>query len=62
MSIGEKIKVINNKIEQNKAQYDLDRQTAKISVLSSENASKYKFLTCKNVSPEKDLIEKAATI
>ena len=42
MSIGEKIKVINNKIEQNKAQYDLDRQTAKISVLSSENASKYK--------------------
>ena len=30
MSISEKIKAINNKIEQNKAQYDLDRQTAKI--------------------------------
>ena len=25
MSITEKIKVINNKIEQNKAQYDLDK-------------------------------------
>ena len=31
ISISEKIKAINNKIEQNEAQYDLDRQTAKIS-------------------------------
>ena len=31
MTITVKIKTINNKIEQNKAQYDLDRQTAKIS-------------------------------
>ena len=30
MSISEKINVINNKTEQNKAQYNLDRQTAKI--------------------------------
>ena len=30
MSIIEKLKAINNKIEQNKAQYKLDRQTAKI--------------------------------
>ena len=29
MSISEKIKEIINKIEQNKAEYDLDRQTAK---------------------------------
>ena len=34
MSISEKIKAINNKMEQNKAQYDLDRQSAKISALS----------------------------
>ena len=34
ISIREKIKAINNKIEQNKAQYNLDGQTAKISVLS----------------------------
>ena len=33
MSINEKIKAINNKMEQNKGQYDLDRQIAKISVL-----------------------------
>ena len=36
MGISEKIKAIINKIEQNKAQYNLDRQTAKISPLSSE--------------------------
>ena len=30
MSINEKVKAINNKIEQNKAQQSLDRQTAKI--------------------------------
>ena len=34
MSISEKIKTINNKIQQNKVQYDLDRQTAEISSLS----------------------------
>ena len=33
MNINKKIKTIDNKIEQDKAQYDLDRQTAKISAL-----------------------------
>ena len=47
MSISEKIKAINNRIEQNKGQYDLHRQTAKISVY---------------VLHEKYLLEKAATI
>ena len=62
MSIAEKIKAINNKIEQNKAQYNLDGQTAKISALSSGNVSKYEFLTGKDVLPKKDLLEKAVTI
>ena len=43
MIIGEKIKAINNKTEQSKAQYNLDRCTAKISVLSSGNVRKYEF-------------------
>ena len=55
------MKAINNEIEQNKAQYDLDRQTAKISDLSSGYVSKYEFLTGKDVLPEKDFLEKAAT-
>ena len=62
MSISVKIKIINNKIKQNKAQYNLDRQTAKCSALSSGNVSKYEFLTGKDVLPEKDLLEKVATI
>ena len=62
MSISEKINTINNKIEQNKGQYDLHRQTVKISALSSGNISKYEFLTGKDVLPETDLLEKATTM
>ena len=58
MSISEKIKAINNKIEQNKLQYNLDRQTARISAFLSGNVSKYEFLTSKDVSQEKSLLEK----
>ena len=62
MSISETIKSIKNKIEQNKTQYNLDRQTAKISALSSGNVSKYEFLTDTDVLPEKDLLEKATAL
>ena len=62
MNIKEEIKTIHNKIEQNEAQYNLDRQTVEISALSSRNFSKYEFLNSKTVLPEKDLLEKAATI
>ena len=41
MTVSEKIKTINNEIEQNKDQYDLDRQTAKNSTLSSGNARSF---------------------
>ena len=62
MCISEKIKAINNKIEQSKFQYNLDRQTTKISALSSGNVSKYEFFTGKDVLPEKDLLENVATM
>ena len=57
MSISGKIKAINNRINQNKAQYNLDKQFAKISTLSSWNFNKYEFLTSKDVLPEKNLLE-----
>ena len=57
MSISEKIKTINDKIEQNKAQYN---SAAKISALLSENVNKYEFLTPKDALPEKDSLETAA--
>ena len=61
MSVNEKIKTIDNKIQQDKAQYDLDRQISRIPTLS-ENVTEYKFLTDKDVLPEKDLLDKAATM
>ena len=61
-SISENINGINSKVKQSKAQYDLDRQTAKISAFSPGSVSKYEFLTGKDVLPGKDLVEKAATI
>ena len=42
---SEKIKTINNKIKQNKTEYDLDRLTAKILALSFGNLGKYEFST-----------------
>ena len=62
MSLSEKVRTIGNKIEQSKTQYNLDRQTAKILALSLENIGKYEFLTCENVLPKKELLEKPAAI
>ena len=62
VTINEKIETIDNKIKQNKAEYNLDRQSAEISPLSSGNVSKYQFLTGKDVLPEKELLEEAGTI
>ena len=59
MTISEKIKTINDKIKRNKAQYDLNRKTVKISALSSRNINKYEFLTSKDVLPEKKLARKS---
>ena len=41
MTVSEKIKTINNEIEQNKDQYNLNRQTAKTSSLSTGNARSF---------------------
>ena len=41
MTASEKTKIIENKMEQNKAQYNSGRQTANIVALSSENVGKY---------------------
>ena len=40
MTVSEEIKVIDNKTEQNKAQYNLDKQNAWSLALSSGNVSK----------------------
>ena len=57
-----KIRTIDKKIEQNKVQYDLDIQIVKMSAIPSGNIAKYEILTDGDGLPEKDLLEKAATI
>ena len=44
MTVSKKIKTIDNKTEQNKAQHNLDQQTVKISALSSRNMCRYECL------------------
>ena len=48
-----KSKPLIKKIEKNKAQYNLDRQTTNISVFSSGNVGEYEFLTSKDILQEK---------
>ena len=61
MIVSEKIKTINKRIKQSKAQYNLDGQTAKISALTLGNICKYEFLTREDILVEKELSEKATT-
>ena len=62
MTVSVKMRTIDNKIEQNRTQYNLDRQTAKISALSAAKLGKCEFLMGEDVLPEKYLLEKALTI
>ena len=49
MTVTDQIKIIDNKIKANQAQYDLDRLTAKISALSSGELRKYESLTGEDI-------------
>ena len=44
-TITDQIKILDRKIMQNEAQYDLDRKASKICSLSSNNLGKYEYLT-----------------
>ena len=60
MAGSDKIKIIDNKIKQNKAQYNLDRPTAKIVTLSLEHVITFEILTGEDVLPEKRLVNKSS--
>ena len=59
MAITDQIKILNRKIMQNEAQYDLDRKAAKISALSSNNLDKYEYLTGEDLGLKSSTIEQA---
>ena len=45
MTKKEQLKVLNNKINTNRADFNLNRQTAKISALATGDLDKYEYLT-----------------
>ena len=57
MTITDQIEILNRKIMQNEAQYDLDRKAAKISALSSNNLDKYEYLTGEDLDLKPSSIE-----
>ena len=58
MTVGEKIKTTDNKIEQNKTQFYLDRKLLRFQLYIIR---KHEFLTSKDVLPKKHLLEKTTT-
>ena len=59
MAATDQIKIFDRKIMQNEAQYDLDRKTAKISALSSNNWDKYEYLTGEDLGLKSGTVEQA---
>ena len=59
MTITDQIKILDRKIMQNEAQYDLDRKAAKISALSSNNLDKYEYLTGEDLGLKPSTVEQA---
>ena len=54
MTKSDQIKILDNKIRANNAQYNLDRQNAEISAYSDGNLDKYEYLTIKDLGYKPD--------
>ena len=57
MTVTDQIKILNRKIKQNESQYDVDREAAKLSALSSNNLGKYELLTGEDLDLKPSTIE-----
>ena len=59
MTVTDQIEILDRKIMQNKAQYDLDRKAAKISALFSNDLDKYEYLTGEDLGYKPNVTEQA---
>ena len=59
ITITVQLKILDRKIMQNEAQYNLGRKAAKISALSSNNLDKYEYLTGEDLGLKPSNIEQA---
>ena len=58
MTVADQIKILDRKIKQNEAQYDLDRKSAKITAYSSNNLDKHEYLTGEDLDYKPSAVEK----
>ena len=59
MILTDELKILDDKINANQAQYDLDGEVAKISALLSGELEKYEYLTGEDLGYKSGVIEKA---
>ena len=59
MTKSDQIKILNDKIKANNAQYDLGRMNAEISACSNGDLDKYEFLTKQDLKYKPDAPEQA---
>ena len=59
MTVKDQLKILDNKIRQNQADYDLCRKNAMISALPSGKLDKYEYLTAEDLGYRPDPIQKA---
>ena len=59
MTKSDQIKILNDKIKANNAQYDINRLNAEISAYSSGGLDKYEFLTKQDLKYKPDALEQA---
>ena len=59
MTLTDELKILDDKIKENQAQYDLVKEAAKISPLSSKDLlEKYKYLTGEDLGHRSSVLEK----
>ena len=59
MTVTDQLKIIDNKIKANQAQYDIERLAAKKSVYSSGDLRKYEYLTGEYLRYKPSVVEQA---
>ena len=59
MTLTDELKILDGKIKANQAQYDLDREAAKISASSSKELDKYEYWISEDLGYKPGGVEKA---
>ena len=57
MTLTDELKIIDDKIKANQAKYDIDREVAKMSALSSKELDKYEYLTREDLGYKPGVVE-----